>query len=95
MASNHIQIVGGPSRETLFDALRLFKDRRFVSFDVLAEDMHRTGLTLSLVRVESIGVEDGSGDNWIVGVRDSRGEHHSLYFNTDRRTGAVLKSKFL
>lgn len=101
MANQHqYQIVGGPSREELFDALRLRHEGRTVTLtvdnSVEAVGGPRESLTtkhplILRVTVESIGVEDGSGNSWLLTLVDSDRKLGSGYvwgyFNTTRREG--------
>jgi hypothetical protein len=96
------QITAGPSREELFDALRLRHEGRTVTVTVdntvrTAGDP-RKSLTMKLpltleVGVDSIGIEDGSGNSWLLGVYDKDGKLGSKrlegYFNTTRREGWI------
>ncbi len=97
-------IEDGPSREVLFDALRLFNEQRRVEFTVLGPDpFNRPGLrgtpyTL-VTQVNGIQAEDGSGQNWILTVyflgvpKQLQPTHlgpYTVYFNDQRRKGHVL-----
>lgn len=55
-----IQITNGPSREELFDGLRLFAEKREVSFIIVDNGRQ---LTLPAT-MRSIQAEDGSGQSW-------------------------------
>ncbi|MEK7135162.1 MAG: hypothetical protein AAB780_00455 [Patescibacteria group bacterium] len=104
-ASSRRQTIAGPSREELFDSLRLStaNSSRQVAFTVAAS--HITGKTLAGEFVPSnlmfyavvimLRPEDGSGNNWLFELRD---HHHSLgigitklrgYINTTTRQGWV------
>lgn len=57
---SEMKIVSGPSREELFDGLRLFSEKRLVKFVV-----ENNGETVVLpTRMHSIQAEDGSGQSW-------------------------------
>lgn len=57
-----IQITSGPSREELFDGLRLFSEKRVVDFLIV-----NNGRQVNLpVIMQSIQAEDGSGHSWNV-----------------------------
>ncbi|MEI7451776.1 MAG: hypothetical protein WCK37_01080 [Candidatus Falkowbacteria bacterium] len=58
--SNTILIANGPSREELFDGLRLFTEKRVVNF--IIEDNGRQ-MTLPAI-MQGISPEDGSGQCW-------------------------------
>jgi hypothetical protein len=106
--TTHINIDGywtvsdGPSREDLFDALRLFNEHRRVEF-TLGSPMpgRHTPYTL-LAQVNSVQAEDGSGHSWNVTVYfdevpnqltlNRRGPH-TLYYHDKRRKGTVLESR--
>lgn len=62
MSQKTIQITSGPSREELFDGLRLFAEKREVGFSI--EDNGRL-LTLPVI-MQGIYPEDGSGQSWNV-----------------------------
>lgn len=58
--SKTIQITNGPSREELFDGLRLVTEKRLLPFCVEKEEKEK----YIAVLVSSIGAEDGSGQSW-------------------------------
>lgn len=58
---NKIQISNGPSREELFDGLRLFAEKREVAF--LIENNDGKQISLPFI-MQSIQAEDGSGNSW-------------------------------
>ncbi len=55
-----IEITNGPSREELFDGLRLFAEKRLIPFCVKMNEKER----FLAVIINSIQVEDGSGQSW-------------------------------
>ncbi len=69
-AQKQFEIVDGPSREALFDALRL---RHMGCFHVTFQISTPNGDSRIKVRVNSIGIEDGSGNNWLIEVYDPQG----------------------
>ena len=93
-------IVAGPSREELFDALRLGNKGRMVSFTINPAHVPRIGkygqkfeiqsMTFE-VSIESIGIEDGSGQSWVLKLYDqfsNLGSNYlEAYFHTTRRKG--------
>lgn len=88
--SNKPKIVGGPSREELFDALRLLGEERTVTFDMAPKigpkETHRFA-------VIGISAENGGGHSWIVaGWFLGDVEHHDtveLHYDDQRRSGHV------
>ena len=97
------ELVAGPSREELFDALRLRHEGRKVTFTLAPQNI--TGRTLAEgrkfvpgnlafhVQVNEVGIEDGSGNNWLFKLYD---EHAVLgtmylegYINITTRKGWV------
>jgi hypothetical protein len=56
----NIEITNGPSREELFDGLRLFAEKRLVPFLVKKNGMERYFAAI----IKSIEAEDGSGHSW-------------------------------
>jgi len=84
--AKQFDITGGPSREELFDALRLRHENRKPVFHV---PYIRGGCFV--VSVDAIGIEDGSGDNWLLQLHDPNGllgaNHLKAYFNTVTRRG--------
>ena len=91
--TNQHQITAGPSREELFDALRLRHEGRKVSFTATKNSQWPNprfkvlGETETFdVSIDSIGVEDGSGNNWLLTISDKT-ERFEGYFNTTRREG--------
>ncbi len=62
MSIESIVITSGPSREELFDGLRLFSEKRYVEFKL----KHREEtITISSI-IQGIEPEDGSGQSWII-----------------------------
>ena len=57
-----IEIINGPSREELFDGLRLFAEKRAVGFVIENNGREMT----PIVWMHSIEAEDGSGHSWII-----------------------------
>jgi hypothetical protein len=55
-----IEITNGPSREELFDGLRLFTGKRLIPFIIKKDDVERW----VAVVINSIQAEDGSGQSW-------------------------------
>ncbi len=80
------KITDGPSREELFDALRLRQEHREVTLTWFEGSNSRSA---SFV-VNGIGAEDGSGDNWFLtlsSVEYNPGQTIGGYFNTKVRKG--------
>jgi hypothetical protein len=101
------KITKGPSREELFDALRLRHEGRALQMtvgqDVIVRtaDGPRRSLTTTLplilkVRVDSIGVEDGSGSRWMLSLFDKDiklgSEHLVAYYDTTLRAGSIVSA---
>lgn len=99
------QIVAGPSREELFDSLRLSTCHEGRKVTITVAPTHLTGRNLAGGRkfvpgnlmfyavVAMLRPEDGSGNNWLFELSD---EHQSLgsyklrgYINTTTRHGWV------
>ncbi|MCX6753421.1 MAG: hypothetical protein NTW62_03715 [Candidatus Nomurabacteria bacterium] len=57
---NRILITSGPSREELFDGLRLFAEKRTIDF-IIEKNGQKTKLPLIIQGIEA---EDGSGECW-------------------------------
>lgn len=55
-----ISITNGPSREELFDGLRLFSEKRLVPFCIKMDEKER----FLAVIISSIQAEDGGGQSW-------------------------------
>lgn len=55
-----IEITNGPSREEMFDGLRLFSEKRLIPFIIKKDDVERWVAVI----VTSIQAEDGSGQSW-------------------------------
>ena len=80
-------ILGGPSREELFDSLRLYNEQRKLTFELLDKAINKVKV---MVTVTGLKVEDGSGNNWIIYAcitLNGRGVQIDGYYNTVRRTG--------
>jgi|APSaa5957512576_1039674.scaffolds.fasta_scaffold28443_1 hypothetical protein len=98
--TNHTQdpIIAGPSREQLFDALRLRHEgrtititieRSFVTVSPPGKGLRgKNAITLNPV-VDSISIEDGSGNNWLLKLRSTDSECLEAYFNTATRKGWI------
>lgn len=97
-------VKAGPSREELFDCLRLFDEHRKVEFTLQAGledcDPWNNPNTYRLpARVLEIGAEDGSGHSWILRVVFYPVEKEfdlayqgpfELYYQDQDRRGVVL-----
>lgn len=57
---NTIEISNGPSREELFDGLRLFSEKRLIPFIIKKDEVERWVAVI----INSIEAEDGSGYSW-------------------------------
>ena len=88
MTATAVNIVNGPSREELFDALRLRHEVRGVKFTLEAYG----GLRISVL-VNGIEVEDGSGNSWTLLLHDDKEVFRTpklkAYFNTTKRIGWI------
>lgn len=62
--SKTIEISNGPSREELFDGLRLFSEKRQVGFLIIDNGRQMTLPTI----MQSIQAEDGSGQSWNISI---------------------------
>jgi len=80
-------IAGGPSREELFDALRLQHKHGDVSFTLAYESLQ----IKVRASIRGIRSEDGSGDSWLLCLYNPHGllglTHLEAYYNTARRKG--------
>jgi hypothetical protein len=56
-------ITGGPSREDLFDGLRLFAEQRKVNFTLCSANIPEEEVTLSF-RIKSIEIVGYDGNSW-------------------------------
>jgi len=89
-------IADGPSREELFDALRLFNEHRKVAFQgwIRRGSASMEGFTLG-AQVNSIAVEDGSGHSWNLMVYlpalDESGPYE-IYYHDGRRKGHFVNA---
>jgi hypothetical protein len=85
-----ILITNGPSREQLFDALRLYPEGRTVILTVSNPDPNR-GSAVFHVQVQSIGINDGSGERWFLKLYDPDKRFGSRYlhahYHTNHRKG--------
>lgn len=105
------QIIDGPSREELFDALRLRNEHRKVTFTVLQRGSNggnprTSGRYIRLLAViNEITAEDGSGHSWCLKVRIeacpddgsimSRHDVVDLYYRDERREGQIIDARRL
>jgi hypothetical protein len=95
------RIHNGPSREELFDALRLFNERRYVTFELWDGDEQfvHWGIYTIQTQINGISAEDGSSHNWNLDVYFIYGDDdmlqpkhrgpYKLYYNDVRRKGAI------
>ena len=86
----HPQIVDGPSKYELMLALfdRTFEKPRPVRFKI----QRRVGYEAVEVwaHILSVGIEDGSGENWNIEVQNiDFSVHHHGYYSTKTRTGLL------
>lgn len=90
-------ITDGPSREELFDALRLFNEHRSVEFQVGLSPV-ASSLVRVKMQINSIAAEDGTGRNWNLivyptGQSNLSIDHpgpYKLYYNDNLRRGHVV-----
>ncbi|MCX6755666.1 MAG: hypothetical protein NT068_04005 [Candidatus Nomurabacteria bacterium] len=93
-----LEITGGPSREELFDGLRLLSEKRQIPFTFKATK--GTELIMPLVTMQSIAAEDGSGHSWnitflvkkcfvVIGSKDESLVTVKAYYSSMRRKGTV------
>jgi hypothetical protein len=98
-------ITDGPSREELFDALRLFNEQRRVLFTLKKIYQHeRRTYTLPAV-VLGVKPEDGSGHNWCLELQFSNNaengivlgeqqhEKFGIYYHDQRRKGTIADAR--
>jgi hypothetical protein len=96
MTNQQHSIVAGPSREELFDALRLRHEDRTVRVTVeyrtrtagdpqksLAMDYKR----ILEVSIDSIEFGNLKGHTWVLTLTDDDGLSYDAYFDTERRQG--------
>lgn len=88
MSSKAQQIVHGPSKEELFDSLRLLREKRFVEFVCKGEIVGRACKITRACRITGIKAEDGSGESWLLdGYCDGDSRKFAAYYRTDKRAG--------
>lgn len=88
------KITAGPSREQLFDALRLRHEGRTVEFTI---EIEPDGPEIAgsyfqfAAQVNNLGVEDGSGNRWLFELQNKdlflKCQKLAGYIDTTRRTG--------
>lgn len=89
-----ISILSGPSREELFDALRLRSENRHVTFKVSFQKEASNPIELMLqTTINGILAESGSGKSWLLRLCDldrtfGRSELVA-YFETTSHTGYI------
>jgi len=92
MIRRDTKITAGPSREDLFDALRLRHEGRKVAFKLFF-DRDPNGdwspyYQEIVATIDSIGVEDGGGQSWLLTVSIPHyGQTVSCYYNSTNRNG--------
>lgn len=91
------QIINGPSREILFDALRLVQEGRELKFEIVRQDDVREEIELKILAIEAIGdyIAPEGGQKWLVKAFDpSEGGFPPdriclLNYSTQSRTGTI------
>lgn len=91
------QIVSGPSREVLFDALRLIHEGRELKFELIRPDDVREEIALKILSIEAIGDYNapGGGQMWLVKTFDPSVDVDThdriclLSYSTQSRTGTL------
>ncbi len=96
-------IKDGPSREELFDALRLFDELRTVAFELMPPRGRASQAVRRRALINEIGAEDDSGHSWRLNVHFvidpggsvSLGVHHAvdIYYNDRTRDGVVFDAR--
>ena len=98
-------IEDGPSREQLFDALRLFNEHRIVTFTLRRRVDTDGSVTIGgqkwdlSAQTLSIMAEDGSGHSWILQVRFKaevdvlNTAPVQIYYHDTRRGGCVSRER--
>ncbi|OGZ68440.1 MAG: hypothetical protein A3D44_00665 [Candidatus Staskawiczbacteria bacterium RIFCSPHIGHO2_02_FULL_42_22] len=90
-------LVNGPSREMLFDALRLVQEERMLKFEYVLPDDVRREIGLKILAIEAIGDYNapGGGQMWLVKAFDLDSEMEApdriclLNYSTQSRTGTI------
>lgn len=78
-------IVKGPSREDMFDSLRLCAEHRTVILELRDRAQYKVKAGVVMLKPE-----DGSGNNWLIEVYinvNSKSQVVPGYYNTATRTG--------
>lgn len=91
------QVVNGPSREALFDALRLLPEERALKFEFVTPADTREETELKILAIEATDADmtmPNGGKTWIVkGLDvhpDTQGDRICLlYYNSQSRTGTI------
>lgn len=89
------QIVSGPSREELFDCLRLRHEGRTIRIRVVNmydQNKPRRFIEVDMV-IDGISIEGDSGNSWFIEFYDSKkllgGEHFIGFLSTKTRAGHI------
>ena len=83
------RIIAGPSREELFDALRLRHEGRTVTFTLKGPYSDSPRREVS-VFIDAIGVEDGSGNRFLVEIfHKGSFQRFKGYFDITHRRGQI------
>ncbi len=80
----YIEIINGPSREELFDGLRLFAEKRYVPFLVKKNEIEK----YFAATIKSIEAEDGSGHSWNLTI-----SAHNKLLSEESFTGKLKKTE--
>ena len=99
------KIIDGPSREELFDSLRLHNLREtLVTFCFRPRDNETAMPIFVRGRILRIELEDGSGQSWNIVFRPTDIVDHDvvpaepylpMYYRTDRRSGGIVPARLL
>jgi len=85
-----IEITNGPSREELFDGLRLSNEERLVPFQVIKNGKEK----YFAVIIHSIETEDGSGQSWNLTFSvNSKYLSEQFYFEKVKKEEYVIAKK--
>lgn len=84
------KVLSGPSREELFDSLRLYDEHREVEFVMRSPEKVKYKAKFQMISLEA---EDGSGQSWIFScVSSFDRSKYSGWYNSRTRAGHLTRS---
>lgn len=92
-AKKYVYIVSGPSKDELMVGLIDNTDSHPRSVNLTLQYPGGPAASLIALSIESVGIEDGSGESWLLRGNDKTNRRrYRLYYSSKSRTGTVMES---